>query len=77
MNGNGYNVKDQNLPDMLLYFNIALSDETITTTRQKYTWLDAFAFVGGNIDVILIIIHVFFYYYNYGLNRYQVYFKLE
>lgn len=62
---------------MIAYFNMILSNEEITTTRQKYTWLDAFAFVGGNFNLIFIILYISFYFYNYGIQNYEMYFLIE
>lgn len=64
MNGYGKNL-ERAMPDMLEYWNFYLSNEYQTTTRQKYTWLDNFAFIGGNIDFVLMAIGVFFSIYNY------------
>ena len=74
MNGYGSNVKLENKIDMLAYYNFVLTDEMLVTTRQKYTWLDAFAFVGGNIDVLLVFLSVFFYFYNFGMNKSEQYY---
>lgn len=52
-------------------------DEEVTTTRLKYTWLDAFAFVGGIIDLIFIMLSLFFSIYNYGVYRYDVFYHFE
>ena len=62
---------------MLAYYNFVLTDEVAVTTRQKYTWLDSFAFVGGNVDVLIVLMHMFFFFYNFGLNRYQQYYIAE
>jgi len=77
MNGFGTNVKKEEKTGMIAYFNFALSDEEITTTRQKYTWLDSFGLVGGFIDTILILITVFFFFYNYDVNHYMIYYLSE
>ena len=52
---------------MIEYWNIYLVDETITTTRSKYSWLDNCAFIGGNIDFIVILVSFFFSFYNYKI----------
>ena len=59
MNGFGKNL-NRTMPDMLEYWNFYLTNEMQTTTRQKYTWLDNFAFIGGNIDFMLMTVAVFF-----------------
>jgi len=33
MNGAGYNVKEEGMPDMIGYINIVLSDDVVKTTR--------------------------------------------
>lgn len=35
----------------------------------KYDWIDALSFTGGLLDIVFIIISVFFYIYNYKLNE--------
>ena len=60
MNGFGKNL-NRTLPDMLEYWNFYLSNELQTTTRQKYTVLDNCAFIGGNIDFILLGIGCLFF----------------
>ncbi len=69
-NGLGFNVKDEGLPDMLAFLEFALSEDVVTTTRIKYTWLDALAFVGGIIQVFLISIYSVSWFNNYGLVNY-------
>lgn len=77
MNGNGYNIKEKGMPDIISYCNFVMSDDVITTTRQKYTWLDAFAFVGGNIDMLLLLVSLVVWFNNYGLSQYQQYYLSE
>ena len=74
MNGYGKNVKRQP-PDMLEYWNFYLTNDMYTTNRQKYTWLDNFAFIGGNIDFILIGLGIAFSTYNYKIENYKLYYK--
>ena len=62
---------------MIQYWNMALLDEIQTTTRKKYTWLDNCAFIGGNIDFVLILIRLFFTFYNYKLADLQNYLSLH
>ena len=76
MNGFGANLKRQ-YPDMLEYWNFYLSDEVLTTTRQKYSWLDNFAFLGGNIDFILIALYLFFGIYNYNIAKFKLYYQFQ
>jgi len=60
---------------VLFVFSVFISsDEEITTIRRKYTRLDSFAFVGGIANLLFIILHIAFYFYNYGLDRYGMYF---
>ena len=59
MNGFGKNLKRE-LPDMMEYWNFYLANDMVSITRQKYTWLDNFAFIGGVVDFIIIGIHLFF-----------------
>ena len=66
MNGNGKNL-DRKFPDILEYWNFYLTDELMTTTRQRYTWLDNFAFIGGNVEFVLLSLGFFFYLYNYNI----------
>lgn len=73
MNGYGKNL-DREMPDMLEYWNFYLSNEQLTTTRQKYTWLDNFAFIGGNIDFVLIGVGIFFAVYNHNISKYKLYY---
>lgn len=54
---------------MLLYFNFYLSNEEHMTEMIKYDWIDALSFTGGLLDIVFIIISVFFYIYNYKLNE--------
>ena len=61
----------------LFYWNFYLVDEHFTYTRQSYTWLDATAFVGGNVDTILYGALIFFFIYNYGMQRYSVFYSFE
>ena len=74
MNGYGKNL-DRMLPDMLEYWNFYLTNEMMTTTRQKYTWLDNFAFIGGNIDFVLMGVGLFFAIYNYNINKFKLYYQ--
>ena len=64
-------------PDMIEYWNFSLLDETITTTRMKYSWLDNCAYIGGNIDFILILVGVFFSLYNYKIAVIQDYYNIH
>lgn len=75
MNNGGLNNKDQS--DMLLYFNILLSTEEEHISRQKYTWIDAFSFAGGFIDIILIGVGLFFSFWNYRLNETKILYYYE
>ena len=75
MNGFGKNVK-RTPPDMLEYWNFYLTDEVVTTTRNKYTWLDNCAFIGGNIDFILMVIGIFFSLYTYKIADFETYYML-
>ena len=52
---------------MIEYWNFYLMDEMITTTRKKYSWQDNWAFIGGNIEFILILLSLFFSVYNYKI----------
>lgn len=73
MNKKGTNLK-RLPPDMMEYWNFSLSDEVISFTRQKYTWLDNCAFIGGTIDFILILLYTLFYFYNYKIAEFNVYY---
>ena len=74
MNGYGSNL-NKTLPDMLEYWNFYLTNEMITATRQKFTWLDNFAFIGGNIDFVLMGIGIFFSVYNYNVSNFKLYYQ--
>lgn len=63
--------------DMVAYWNFYMNDEMITYTRQSYTWMDAAAFAGGNLDTFLYGTVMFFWVYNYGMGRYRILYKLE
>lgn len=76
MNGFGKNVK-RKPPDMMEYWNFYLTDEVVTTTRNKYTWLDNCAFIGGNIDFILMNIGIFFSLYTYKIADFETYYMLQ
>lgn len=58
-NAFGRNLKRKR-PQMISYFNLYLTNEIRTTTRQRYTFLDALAFIGGIIDIVIILWMVFF-----------------
>lgn len=73
MNGFGSNLV-RKPTDMIEYWNFYLTDEVITTTRNKYTWLDNCAFIGGNIDFILMIIGIFFSLYTYKISDFETYY---
>ena len=64
-------------PDMINYWNFFLMDETFTTTRTKYSWLDNCAFVGGNIDFVIIMVTGFFSLYNYKIAELHDYYHLH
>ena len=74
MNGYGKNL-NRSLPDMMEYWNFLLTNDLQTSTRQKYTWLDNFAFIGGNIDFILLGLGAFFSIYNYNVARTKLYYQ--
>ena len=74
MNGFGKNL-DRSLPDMLEYWNFALSNEISVMTRQKYTWLDNCAFIGGNVDFVFMIVGIFFFIYNYKISEFNLYYQ--
>ena len=71
MNGYGRNL-DRKLPDMLEYWNFFLANEMLTITRQKYTWLDNIAFLGGIIDFFVIGLGLMFWIYNYEIGSYKL-----
>lgn len=74
MNGYGKNL-NRTMPDMLEYWNFYLSNEVITTTRQSHTWLDNFAFIGGNVDFILMAVGALFSLYNYNISKFKLYYQ--
>ena len=79
MNGFGKNIisgEKRKPTDMIEYWNFYLADEAITTTRNKYSWLDNCAFIGGNIDFILMIIGIFFSLYNYKIADIEDFYNL-
>ena len=71
MNGKGRNLK-RDLPDMLEYWNFVTSNELLTLTRQKYTWLGNIAFLGGIIDFVIIGFGTLFWIYNYEIGSYNL-----
>ena len=62
---------------MLEYWNFYLTDEVVTTTRQKYSWLDNCAFIGGNIDFVLLSLSIIFGFYNYQIGKVKVFYEYE
>ncbi len=62
---------------MIAYYNFYLTNEIRTTTRERYTFLDALAFIGGIIDIVLIGFWVFFFIYRYRLHDLQVFLNIE
>jgi hypothetical protein len=64
-------------PDMMLYFNILLSNEEFTTLRVKYTWLDSFSFAGGFIDLISLFATILLGVYNYKINQTKIMYHYE
>ena len=75
-NGFGKNL-DGPLPDMIDYWNFYLTDEVITTTRQKYSMFDNFAFVGGNVEFVLVSVMLFFFVYNYKIDKINLYYEFN
>ena len=67
MNKGAINNKGKTIPEMMLYFNILLSNEELTNQRMKYTWLDSFSLVGGFVDLVMLALGIFFSFYNYRL----------
>ena len=76
MNGKGKNIDPKRkVADMIEYWNFSLNDEVVTYTRQKYSWLDTCAFVGGNVDFLLMLVGVFFFAYNYEVPKYSMHYQ--
>lgn len=62
---------------MLMYFNMLLANEDLTTARAKYTWLDSFSFAGGFNGLLMLFAETFFIYYNYKLNSTKILYHYE
>ena len=62
---------------MIEYWNFFLTDEVLFTTRQKYSWLDNCAFIGGNIDFILLVVGTVFAIYNYDNGKMKVFYEIQ
>ena len=69
MNQNAINNKDAFVTDMLFYFNIMMSSEEQMTEFIQYDMVDVLSFTGGFIDIIILVVIVFFWLYNYRLNE--------
>lgn len=78
MNVAAVNHKDGNeYTDMIFYWNFVLLDNMQTTTRIKFTWLDALSFAGGVIEAVVIAMAIFFGIYNYKIELYDCLYHYE
>lgn len=66
---------DDEFTDMLEYWNFYLESEMFTFSRQRYTWLDNIALIGGLVEFFLVSLTCFFWIYNYEIATYKLFYS--
>ena len=60
--------------DMVMYWNVYQTDEKILTSWKFYTYIDNLSFLGGLLDIFLLIPSFLMMAYTFRINEINVFF---
>ena len=60
--------------EILSYWNLYITDEKISTTWKFYTYIDNLSFLGGLLDITLLIPSLLMLAYTFRINEISVFF---
>ena len=60
--------------EILSYWNLYITDEKISTTWKFYTYIDNLSFLGGLLDITLLIPSFLMLAYTFRINEISVFF---
>ena len=74
MNNNSNNTENT---EILMYWNVILDDSYFTTSWSFFTYIDNLSFLGGLLDIALLVPSILMMVYTFRINEINVFFYHE